>query len=77
MVQYSLDLLLKNKNYKFLDIFKVGFIRNEKILKRQLPNYLLIVCDEKMKNILLFYKEIRNLSLYYNNKTFIINLKRN
>jgi len=76
MVQYSVELLIKNKNKEYLNIFLVGFCRNECLLKRMLPNYLLLQVDNKMKNLLLFFKDIRNISLKYNNENYVINLKK-
>ena len=61
-----------NEN-NFLKIFKPGFFRNEKILKRQIPSYLVIVSQEETRYILLTHYKTRNIILKYWNDNIIYN----
>ena len=70
MVQYCINLFKEKNDFNYLNIFKPGFFRNEKILKRQIPNYILIQSSKEMIKLLMFFKEIRNISLNYSNNLY-------
>lgn len=70
-LSFILDKLEEINDNEYLKLFTPGFFRNEKILKRQIPSYLLIVSSEETKNILLTHYKTRNYILKYWNNNII------
>ena len=69
IVSFIFLKLDKINDRNFLKIFKPGFLRDEKHLKRQLPCYLYFASMDNMKELLLTFYLTRNYMLKYWNDT--------
>jgi len=72
VLKYSLKALEEKNDSDYLKLFTPGFFRNEKILKRQLPSYLMLVSKKETKKVLMTYSKTRNSILTYWNDNIIL-----
>lgn len=65
LLKIILNKLDELNDTEFLKIFLPGFFRNEKILKRQIPGYLMLMTNENTKEVLMTFSSTRNIILQY------------